>query len=192
MIDKFINRKNEMKVLEERFNSDKPEFIVIYGRRRVGKTELIKNFSKNKPHVYFLSDRRSDREQLNEISRKIGEFFNDGFLVNRGFENWIQMFEYLKNKIEKRIVITLDEFPFLIMSNKSIPSIFQKGWDEYLKDKNILLILCGSSMGMMERGVLSYKSPLYGRRTGQLLINPLNFFDSKEFFPKYDKEEKIK
>jgi len=192
MIDKFINRENELQVLEERFESGKPEFIVIYGRRRVGKTELIKNFSKDKPHIYFLSDKRSDNEQLNEISRKIGEFFEDSFLISRRFENWIQMFEYLKNKIKKRIVITIDEFPFLMMSNKSIPSIFQKGWDEYLKDTNVLLVLCGSSIGMMERGVLSYKSPLYGRRTGQLLINPLNFLNAGEFFPKYNLEEKIK
>ncbi|MBS7655447.1 ATP-binding protein [Candidatus Bathyarchaeota archaeon] len=178
-------------MLEERFKSNKPEFIVIYGRRRVGKTELIKNFAKDKLNIYFLSDKRSDKEQLREIARKIGEFFNDDILITRGFEDWVQMFKYLKDKIKERIIFTIDEFPYLIAANKAIPSLFQKGWDEYLRETKIFLILCGSSIGMMERGVLSYKSPLYGRRTGQLFLDSLKFIDAQKFFTRYKLEQNI-
>jgi len=191
MIDKFVNREIELETLEKRFKTNKPELFILYGRRRVGKTELIKQFMKDKPHIYFLSDKRHEKEQLKEFSKKIGEFFIDKLLINRGFGDWIDVFEYLKEKLKNRIIFVIDEFPFLMTANKAIPSIFQKGWDEYLQNTKVFLILCGSSIAMMEKGTLSYKSPLYGRRTGQWKLDPLNFHESQDFFPNYNIEEKI-
>ena len=191
MIDNFINRKKELMMLEERFRSNKPELLILYGRRRVGKTELIKQFMKDKPHIYFLSDKTHEKEQLKEVSKKIGEFFNDKLLINRGFGSWIDIFEYLNEKLKNRIIFVIDEFPFLMTANKAISSIFQKGWDEYLQNTKIFLILCGSSIAMMEKGTLSYKSPLYGRRTGQWKLEPLNFYETEEFFPNYSMERTI-
>jgi len=191
MIDKFVNREIELETLEKRFKTNKPELFILYGRRRVGKTELIKQFMKDKPHIYFLSDKRHEKEQLKEFSKKIGEFFIDKLLINRGFGDWIDVFEYLKEKLKNRIIFVIDEFPFLMTANKAIPSIFQKGWDEYLQNTKVFLILCGSSIAMMEKGTLSYKSPLYGRRTGQWKLDPLNFHEAQEFFPNYSIEKKI-
>lgn len=183
----FINRKRELEFLSNAYKEKKSQFIIIYGKRRVGKTELVKQFFKDIPHIYFLADKAPEKEQLRLLSEKVGLLFKDEFLVSRGFGNWYEFFKYIKNK--GRIVIAIDEFPFLIESNKAVPSIFQKGWDEDLRDSGIFLILLGSSISMMETEVLGYKSPLFGRRTGQLLIEPLSFRDSKNFFPKKSNEE---
>jgi hypothetical protein len=184
----FIDRQRELAFLRDGLKSDKAEFIVIYGKRRVGKTELAKQFFKDIPHVYFLADKTSEKEQLRGLSEKVGLLFRDEFLLSRGFGNWNEFFRYIKGK-PGRVVVAIDEFPFLIEANSAVPSIFQKGWDEELKDTGIFLILLGSSIGMMETDVLGYKSPLFGRRTGQLLIEPLNFWDAKRFCPGWSNED---
>ncbi len=139
------------------------------------------------PHIYFLADKTSEKDQLRAFSEKVGLMFGDSFLLSRGFGNWQEVFTYLKGK--ERVVIAIDEFPFLIEANPAIPSIFQKGWDEDLKGSGAFLILLGSSIGMMETEVLGYKSPLFGRRTGQLLVEPLNFWDAKKFGARWSAEE---
>jgi len=183
----FINRQRELAFLRNRKKGKKPEFIVIYGKRRVGKTELVKQFFKDVPHVYFLADKTSEHDQLKNISEKIALFFHDEFLASRGFGNWGECFAYLGQK--DSMVLAIDEFPYLIESNPAVPSIFQKGWDEHLESANTFLILLGSSIGMMETEVLGHKSPLFGRRTGQLLVDPLSFVEAHEFFPRLSKAE---
>jgi AAA+ ATPase superfamily predicted ATPase len=183
----FINREKEIEALRAAYKESKAQFIVIYGKRRVGKTEIIKQFFKNIPHIYFLADKAPEKEQLRLLSEKVGMLYKDEFLLSRGFGNWYDFFTYIKDK--GRLVLAIDEFPFLIEANKAVPSIFQKGWDEGLKDSGIFLIILGSSIGMMETDVLGYKSPLFGRRTGQLLIEPLSFWDSRKFFPKMSDED---
>ena len=180
---KFINREEELKSLKEKWKSQKAEFFIIYGKRRVGKTELIKQFIKDKASIYFLADKRNTKEQLKELGEIAGNYFNDQILRSRGFNDWIEVFSYLKGKIKKRTVFVIDEYPYLVENDSSTSSLFQKGWDEYLKDTKIFLILCGSSVSMMESEALIYKSPLYGRRTGQILLKPLSFFESWKFFP---------
>lgn len=181
---KFINREKELAFLEERWTSRKPQFIVIYGKRRTGKTELAKHFLKDKPALYFLADGRNENEQLKELGKMAGKQFNDPILSSRGFADWLEVFAYLKNKITSPFVLAIDEFPYLVGANKAVSSLFQKGWDEYLKDTNIFLILLGSSISMMESEILLYKAPLYGRRTGQILLQPFLFREARQFFPK--------
>src|SRR3972149_2125591 len=183
----FINRENELKYLNNEYRDKKSRFVVIYGKRRVGKTELVKQFFKDIPHIYFLADKAPEKDQLQLLSEKIGLLFNDEFLLSRGFGTWYEFFRYIRNK--GRIAVIIDEFPFLIEANSAIPSIFQKGWDEDLKNSGTFLILLGSSIGMMETEVLGYKSPLFGRRTGQLFIEPLTFWNSKTFFPEKFNDE---
>ncbi|HKZ15906.1 MAG TPA: ATP-binding protein [Geobacteraceae bacterium] len=183
----FIDRKREIAFLQAAFKSKRSEFIVIYGKRRVGKTELVKQFFKDIPHIYFLADKTSEKEQLRGLSEKAGLLFGDEFLLSRGFGNLYEFFRYLKDK--GRIVVAIDEFPFLIEANSAVPSIFQKGWDEDLQDTPIFLILLGSSIGMMETEVLGYRSPLFGRRTGQLLIEPISFWEAKRFCPTWSNED---
>ncbi len=181
---KFINRENELKELNQKWASKTPQLFVLYGKRRVGKTELIKQFIKNKPSVYFMGDKRTTRDQLLEVGRLLGSFFKDVFIARNGFKNWLEVFEYLKSKFKKKFVFAIDEYPYLVEVDKSASSLFQKGWDEYLKDIPIFLILSGSSISMMESEALLYQSPLYGRRTGQILLKPLSFFQAWKFFPK--------
>ncbi|HNY36169.1 MAG TPA: ATP-binding protein [Candidatus Pacearchaeota archaeon] len=180
---KFINRQSELDELNKRWKEDSSEFFIIYGKRRVGKTELIKQFIKNKPSIYFVADKRSDRDQLKELGMLFGNYFNDKLLVKNGFNEWLDLFQYLKEKTKDRFVFAVDEYPYIVETNKSISSLFQKGWEEYLKGSKIFLILSGSSISMMESEVLSYKSPLFGRRTGQAQINPLTFKQAWQFFP---------
>lgn len=183
----FVNRERELEFLNKSYEEKGARFIIIYGKRRVGKTELVKQFFKHYKHIYFLADKAPEKDQLRVLSEKVGLLFQDDFLISRGFGNWFEFFKYVKGK--GKLIIAIDEFPFLVEVNKAIPSIFQRGWDEELKASEIFLILLGSSIGMMETEVLGYKSPLFGRRTGQLLIEPLSYWDSKRFFPSISNEE---
>lgn len=177
---KFINREKELVFLEEKWGEKKPQLIVIWGKRRVGKTELVKEFIKDKPHIYFLSESTHEYEQLKRFSYAVGQFFNEPLLETRGFGGWEESFKYLKDK-NQRLVLAIDEFPYLIQSNPAVPSLFQKAWDVYWSKSNIYLILLGSSMAMMETEVLGYRAPLYGRRTGQWRIDPMSFESAGEF-----------
>lgn len=189
----FTNRLSEIKFLNEQYKNKPAQFIPIYGRRRIGKTELIKQFCKNKPHIYFLADKGKEIDQLKKMSVLIGEHFQDEVLLGGlYFENWDKVFDYITGKqIKNKLIIVIDEFPFLTESNKAVPSIFQGIWDEKLSKKNIFLILCGSSISMMEREVLFYKAPLYGRRTGQIRLDFMKFKDARQFLPSYDIKNQI-
>jgi len=180
----FINRERELSALSNWWKERGPHLIILYGKRRIGKTELIKQFIRGKPSIYFLADRVNERDNLKMLSKKIGGFFNDRHIEDSGIDEWYHLFGYLKGK-KKKIALAIDEFPYLVESNKAISTVFKKGWDEYLKDTDIFLILSGSSIGMMETETLAYKAPLYGRRSGQILLRALRFEDFKKFFPGY-------
>jgi hypothetical protein len=180
---KFINRKKELDYFNGNWRAKTNQFIIIYGKRRVGKTELTKQFIKNKPSVYYLADKTTLNDQLKEIGRLVGSYFKDEILAEQGFPAWLDVFKYLKRKCKQKFVLAIDEYPYLVESSPAISSIFQKGWDEYLKNSKVTLILTGSSVAMMESETLSYGSPLYGRRTGQIELLPLTFKQSNKFFP---------
>lgn len=186
----FVNRKKELGVFNDLLQSRKGELLILYGRRRVGKTELIKEAFKKKKHLYYMAYKHTELEQLINFSRLLGEFFNDPILKEQPLKSWDLIFTYLSQKIEsfnkKKMVIVLDEFPYLVESQQALPSIIQKFWDETGKQSNILLVLCGSSVGFMEREVLGHKSPLFGRRTRQLHLTPFSYREMKKFFPGKD------
>ena len=186
-MNRFIDRERELEFLEEKFGN-KRQLIVLYGRRRVGKTELIKQFCKNKDHIYFLADRRGSLLNAERFANIAAEHFGD---IPPRVRNFDDAFTYIAKRLdERKIVITIDEFSYLVEKDDSIPSVFQLIWDEILKDKNTMLILCGSLVSMMEN-ILSYRSPLYGRRTGQWKLSPLRFNNAKQIFPGYSTEQKV-
>jgi AAA+ ATPase superfamily predicted ATPase len=183
---KFINRQKELEFLEKAHASKGFQFVPIYGRRRIGKTELVKQFSKDKKAFYYLADTLDEKTQLKILGNNVGDLFDDFLVREQGFRDWYSFFKFLKVKSDEsddKLVVIIDEFPYLVKANPAISSIFQKGIDEYLKYTNIFLILMGSLIGMMEKEVLNYKAPLYGRRTGSLKLEEMSFFEVKDFFP---------
>ena len=190
----FHNRRNELDSLDRFYRRPGFQMIPVYGRRRVGKTRLLQRFLEQKNGVYLLGRQVAKKPQLDAFGTVVGELFNDPFVSQRGFGDWDQLFVYLVQKAEQlpqKLVVVLDEFPYLASSDKGISSIFQSIVDQILKESNIMLILAGSHMGMMEREVLGYRAPLYGRRTGQLKVKPLDFHDATRFYPGYSARDSL-
>lgn len=172
---KFIGRQSELRTLEQEYRRD-GGFVVIYGRRRVGKTRLIKEFIKDKPAVYFLATEEVEAQSMKRMAGVIARATGNALLGNVTFSDWADLFRAVATyRPEQKKVIVLDEFPYMVKTNPAFPSILQNIWDEFLQDSNIMLILSGSLIGMMKKHALSYDSPLYGRRTAQIRLMPLPF-----------------
>ena len=188
----FIDRTDELNYLEDLNKIGGSRLLILYGRRRVGKTELLRQFSKGKKHLFFSSDLSSEQEQMRQFTEKIFQVTADSFLQTQPFNSWEALFRYIYDHVTKKIqIVIIDEFPYLCIGNKALPSILQKIWDEKAKESNIFFILCGSYMSFMEREILGSKSPLYGRRTGQLVLRPLSFEDVGDFFPDYSPKDRV-
>jgi len=186
---KFINRQQELDFLRKKYNSNLPEFIILYGRRRIGKTELLNEFSKDKKPLYFMGRSESKEDTLRRFNLLLMEYFNDISLARSPLLRWDSFFEYLAGKTNKRLVLIIDEFPLIVEKFPEILSIMQDKWDNMLKNSKIMLMLCGSSISMMEKYTLDYKSPIYGRRTGQWMVDRLKIIHLKDFFPHYSFED---
>ncbi len=190
-LDGFIGREPELAELEERYRSDRFEMVVVYGRRRVGKTSLIARFCVDKPHVFYVAQEYNDASALQDFSRSI---FEAGGIESGApsFGSWKDAFAQLARLgRERRMVVVIDEFPYLARANPGIPSILQNSIDHELQGTGVFLILCGSSVAFMEKEVLAYKSPLYGRRTAQMKIEPFDYLDGARFFPKSEVRSRI-
>jgi len=181
---KFIDRKEEMQFLNEEYNRTQSSLIVLFGRRRVGKTELATTFMQNKNSIYYLVTEESETQNRFGFQEMVAEFCGNELLKHARLDSWEPIFEVLCEKEQKeKLVIMIDEFQYLGKSNAAFPSIFQKIWDNILNKKNVMVILCGSLISMMISQTLSYSSPLYGRRTGQIKLKQIPFSYYKEFFP---------
>lgn len=189
----FVNRLAELDLLEKRFTSDKAEFFVLYGRRRVGKTELLARFCEGKRALFFVSDLGSEISMRSDFSQLINDTLFGPEQMDAVYSNWEAVFQAIGNASKtERLVVVLDEFPYLITTYPPVASILQKAWDQTLKNTKIMLILCGSYIGMMEESVLSYKAPLYGRRTAQYLLEPLQFKDARLLFSDFSPEDQVR
>ena len=186
----FIGRTQELNALEKAYHSDKFEFIVIYGRRRVGKTALINQFISDKKAIYFMGVESNEKQNLENLSKSIIEF-NSGIHTETSFASLQVALEYAFQLAEKeRIILTIDEYPYVAHASKSLASTLQLLIDKYKDSSKLMLILCGSSMSYMEDHVLAYKAPLYGRRTAQMKILPFNFEESCHYFQNLPSEDK--
>ena len=174
---KFIGRKAELEKLNTEYERN-GGFVVIYGRRRVGKTTLIKEFLKKKTAFYFLATEELESQSMKRLAGVVARTTKNSYLQNAAFTDWLDLFQVIADyKTEEKKVLVIDEFPYLVKTNPAFPSILQNAWDEILKDSNVMLILSGSLIGMMQKHTLSYDSPLYGRRTAQMRLAPLPFTD---------------
>lgn len=174
----FIGRERELNTLNNLYYSEKFEFAVIYGRRRVGKTALISEFVRDKDTIFFTGVESNAKQNLDNFSKCIMEY-NTGIAVNTSFLNFQAALEYVFELAKtKRIVLVIDEYPYVARASKSLASTLQLLIDRNKETSRLFLILCGSSMSYMEDKVLAYKAPLYGRRTAQLKIQPFEFFEA--------------
>ncbi len=188
----FIGRKEELNFLEEKYQNTGGELIVIYGRRRVGKTETLKKFCEGKNHVFYTCVECPDEQQLKNISARMLHTGMPAANYIKSFSDWEKAFRsILEIPGDEKKLLVIDEFPYMVKANSSIPSILQKLWDEVLKNSNVMIILCGSAMSFMEKEILAEKNPLYGRATGILKMQEMSFYDAIQFVPNYTVEEKV-
>jgi AAA+ ATPase superfamily predicted ATPase len=185
----FYDRDEELSLLTDAFATTGHDFFVVYGRRRVGKTELLKEFCTDHPHIYFLAAQESASRQREKFVAQIADYFDER--VPR-IDSWDEACDYLGEKLAAEdLVVVIDEFPYLVDSNDSLPSYLQSLVDEQLTHTESMLVLCGSSISTMESKVLGHESPLYGRRTGQIDLEPFSFQDALEVI-EYDFEDAIR
>lgn len=186
----FIGRERELKALNKLYDSNKFEFAVIYGRRRIGKTELIKQFIGDKRSIYFMGIESNAKLNLENFSKSILEF-NTGIRADTSFSNFQAALEYVFQLAENdRIILAIDEYPYVARSSKSLASTLQLLIDKYKDTSKLMLILCGSSMSYIEDHVLSYKAPLYGRRTAQIKLLPFDFEETCRYLADMSGEDK--
>ena len=189
---KFVDREQEIETLQSEYERDASALVVLYGRRRVGKTTLISEFIKDKNALFFLASEESEAQNRNAFKEKVAEFINSDLLRSAEIKNWDVLFKAIMDTpFENKPVIVLDEFQYLGKSNPAFPSVFQRIWEEILKDKPVMVILCGSLISMMESQTLAYGSPLYGRRTAQIRLKQISFGYYHEFFPGKTRKELI-
>lgn len=186
----FIGRQQELNALNKLYNSKKFEFAVIYGRRRVGKTALINEFSKDKDTIFFTGVETNSKQNLDNFSKCIMEY-STGVAANSSFSSFQAALEYVFELAKKkRLLLVIDEYPYVARASKSLASTLQFLIDKNKDNSKLFLILCGSSMSYMEDNVLAYKAPLYGRRTAQLKINPFDFFEACHYFTRFSDIDK--
>lgn len=188
----FIDRHDEMAVLEEEYRRSEASFVVLYGRRRVGKSELLKEFVKGKRVLYYLATEESEAENCSDFQSVASAMLELPLLEGAPFKKWEDAFRYIvEQESGDRTVIVIDEFQYLGKASPSFPSLMQRIWDTILKDRNVMLILCGSLISMMISQTLSYDSPLYGRRTRQIRLEQIPFAHYHEFYEGKSRQELI-
>jgi AAA+ ATPase superfamily predicted ATPase len=190
----FINRESELNHLEEEYSKNAPRFVVLYGRRRIGKTALIEEFGKNKKDfIYYLADQQTETQQIESFKQQIYAYTRDDFLLKTRFDNWDQFFSYLTKilPVDKKLIIGIDEITYLIKSTPAFLSILQKYWDMFFSKTKMFLIVSGSHVGMMLRKLLNYDSPLYGRRTSQIHLKAFDFKHASLFLKNFKIEERM-
>ncbi len=189
----FVNRISELALLEKHYNSNRAELFVLYGRRRVGKTELLTHFCEDKRHIFFVADQVPEQSLRANLSAAINDIIFGPGKVSAVYNSWDDLFNTLAQQAQsERLIVVIDEFPYLITAYPPLGSILQRIWDHSFKNSQIMLILNGSYIGMMEETILGYEAPLYGRRTAQYLLEPLDFLDAQQFFLPYDPDDRLR
>jgi uncharacterized protein len=157
----------ELQWLTQRYESDSAEFIIMTGRRRVGKTALLNEFSGSKDGVYFLAYIDSADALLRNLSAAVWRAEHGPQSTPGSYGSWLGLFQAIHRLSKtKRFVFILDEYPYLAGASSHLASVIQKMWDEHLQYTKLFFVLCSSYMSVIERDVLNRDAPLYGRRSG--------------------------
>jgi len=189
----FFGRIKELEILDQLYKKRKFEMLVLYGRRRIGKTTLISQFIMDKPAIFFSAQEANDKINLGIFSDLLYQFFGLAKAGLPAFADWNKAFLFLAEKAgNKRLILVFDEFPYAVGANKGLKSILQNAIDHKFKNSNLFIILSGSQIGFMENEVLGSKSPLFGRRTGQMKLSGFDYVDAAGMLSKYNNEDKIR
>ena len=193
----MFGRENELKELEDLYNSDKFEFLVLYGRRRVGKTTLLTEFAKKHNCFYYTAQEKNNALNLKEFAIQMKNYFNLGYTPSAS--DWMELIAQLCEKItirlnerpQEKVCVIIDEFPFVAKDYPALKSILQHTIDHIWQNQKVFLILCGSSVSFMINEVLGYSSPLYGRRTANKEVLPFDYLITNDYYPNYSNIDKI-
>jgi uncharacterized protein len=184
-MNNFINRESELAQLEGQYAGSSGSLVVLYGRRRLGKTCLIKNFAKDKPHCYFMADRAGESDLRRSLATAMALALEEPILGAVEYASWYDLFAAFDRlrPLDKRFVLVFDEYQYLCQVQPAFSSFLQKWWDEHWCTANMVLILCGSVTSMMYRETLAASAPLYGRAQAQILLRPIGFSHVSKFLP---------
>ncbi|NCU27849.1 ATP-binding protein, partial [Candidatus Nomurabacteria bacterium] len=184
----FIGREKEKQIILKHIDSSSFEFGIVYGRRRVGKTALLKEVMKQNTGIYFVANEMGFDYNISEFAGTVANYFNESVT----FKDLEMIFSYLcKKSLEQRVLVVIDEFSYLFSREPGVQSVLQNIIDNELIKSNVKLILAGSQVGMIEE-VISYKKPLYGRTTFRLKITAFDYFDAAKFYPGFSSEDRIR
>ena len=186
----FLGRRYELSQLQYLYGLRNFQLFILYGRRRVGKTSLLKEFCRDKNHIFFSAELSSNKYNLEKFSQIVFTHYGDSRI--EPFVSWNSALHYINDRQKNsRLVLVIDEFPYMAQSEAALLSNFQHMIDHELQNGNLFIILCGSYMAFMEKEVFSSKNPLFGRRTGQLQLKPFDYFESSLFMEGFTNEEKL-
>ncbi|MBZ0265104.1 ATP-binding protein [bacterium] len=188
----FVNRTRELTDLQLRYDKGNPEFFILYGRRRVGKSALLQKFCQDKPHVYFVASQIRESDNLENFRQILQQVVPHISLEGIEFRSWEAALGIIAQIAKKeRFILILDEFPYLCEDNPALLSILQRWWDGVGKNTKIFLAISGSQISFMENKILAEKSPLFGRRTSQLKLQPMLPWDASLFFPDWNAKDQL-
>lgn len=191
-MEQFVDRELEIRTLEKEYAKKESSLVVVYGRRRVGKTTLLSEFIKGKKALYFLATQEAEALNRSAFREKAAAFTGNDLLAEISVDKWDTIFKAIVSRNwEEKPVLIIDEFQYLGKANPAFPSVFQRVWDELLMQSGVMVILCGSLISMMVTQTLSYNSPLYGRRTAQIRLKQIPFRYYREFCPGLSRKEQI-
>ncbi len=191
--DIFIGREKELDYLESLYASNKFEMLILHGRRRVGKSYLLSHFARihKESAVYFTADKSSEKSNVQNFCKELNRTLGKGDFT-RAFSQWNEVYSFIDSlEIKDKLIIIIDEFTYLHHSNKAFDSILQNAIDNIFRNKNILLILCGSEVSVIEELIDTQSKPLYGRKTADLKLLPFSYKEARRFFPRYSDEEAL-
>ena len=181
----FYGRGRELRELEDRYGSGRFEFVPIYGRRRVGKTTLIKEFLKGRRGVFFTAKNSTLKSNVDALATDVF-----GVKVSASLDSVLE--EIKRRAATERYILVIDEYPRIVKRHPEFGDHLQEFIDDIHGDSMLFLILCGSSISIMEHEVLGYKSPLYGRRTGSLKLQPMDVWDSMQFLKGFGRDDAMR
>ncbi len=189
----FIGRVNELNALQRAYDAPSSSLIPLYGRRRVGKSELILHFLQDRPGIYFLGKQAPAAMQIQEFLAEAATILDEPLLAGLATESWSEALDAVVTRWSRanpgrKLILALDEFQWIAAAAPELPSVLQERWDRSWRQAgNVVLILCGSYISFMEREVLGKKSPLFGRRTAQIHLRPFGYREAAEFHPRYSR-----